>query len=441
MARPDFAVARAATDARAVACELLAAVLWRREALDDALLAHRGLAALTIRDRGFARLLVATTLRRLGQIDALIAHALASPLPDRARSVTNVLRLGVAQLVFLGTPSHAAVSTAVDLVEAIGHRGTKGLVNAVLRRMAREGEALAAAQDEGRLNTPPWLWQGWIATYGEATARAIATAHLNDPPLDLSVRQPVSALLSLDRVGGALLPTGTVRCRPGVGNVAELPGFAEGLWWVQDAAAALPARLLGPVAGRTVIDLCAAPGGKTAQLAAAGARVVAVDRSAPRLGRLKDNLTRLSLAAETVTADVTSWRPAAPASLVLLDAPCSATGTIRRHPDIPHLKSASDVTRLARIQARLLAAAAMMLAPGGTLIYCVCSLEPEEGPRRIDELLAQDSRLRRRPIAADEIGGLAQCLTAAGDLRTLPCHLAPEGGLDGFYAARLAREE
>jgi 16S rRNA (cytosine967-C5)-methyltransferase len=433
-------LAAAALDARRVALDLLEAVLWRRQAFDDVLAARDGLASLSGRDRGFARELVATTLRRLGQIDELLAHALSAPLPPRARVVTDILRLGVAQLVFLGTPSHAAVSTSVDLVEAVGHRKMKGLVNAVLRRLAREGAALAAAQDAAMLNTPPWLWRGWRDAYGEATSRAIAAAHFAEPPLDLTPRDPASAASWATRLGGEMLPTGTIRCPPGTGNVALLPGYDEGAWLVQDAAASLPARLLSEVAGRAVIDLCAAPGGKTAQLAAAGARVVAVDRSAARLARLEDNLRRLSLAAEIVCADVASWQPATPASLVLLDAPCSSTGTIRRHPDIPRLKTAEDVARLARSQARLLEAAAAMLAPGGRVVYCVCSLEPEEGPRRVEELLSRDANLRRVPIEPAEVGGLRQCVSTEGDLRTLPCHLAELGGIDGFYAARLARE-
>ncbi len=278
----------------------------------------------------------------------------------------------------------------------------------------------------------------WCAAYGETVTRAIAAAHVKEPPLDLSVRDPAAAADWAARLDGVMLPTGSIRCRD-AGLVTELPGYDEGAWWVQDAAAALPARLLGEVAGRPVIDLCAAPGGKTAQLAAMGARVVAVDRSPSRMVRLKDNLARLSLAADCVIADAATWHPPEPAALVLLDAPCTATGTIRRHPDIPHLKSGDDVARLTQLQARLLDAAMAMLAPGGTLIYGVCSLEVEEGPRQMAQLLARGTPLRRQPIGADEIGGLEQCVTADGDLRTLPCHLADEGGLDGFYAARLVR--
>ena len=426
----------AAPSARAIAHELLGAVLWRRQALDEALAAHRFLPLLDPRDRAFTRQLVATTLRRLGQIDALIAHGLSAPLPDRARPVTDVLRLGVAQLAFLGTPSHAAVSTSVDLVEFVGHNKMKGLVNAVLRRLARESEALIPTQDAARLNTPEWLWQSWRAAYGETTTRAIAAAHWRDPPLDLTLRDPASADWPA-LLAGATLPTGTIR-REETGPVTELPGYEDGAWWVQDAAASLPARLFGDVAGKVAVDLCAAPGGKTAQLAAMGARVVAVDRSPARVTRLRQNLARLSLAAETVIADAATWRPNEKVPIVLLDAPCTATGTIRRHPDIQHLKLPEDVARLVPLQARLLDAAVDMLAPDGTLVYGVCSLEAEEGPRQIDALLAR-APVTRKPIAASEIGGLAQCLTRDGDLRTLPCHLADRGGLDGFYAARLIK--
>ncbi len=424
--------------ARAVALDLLAAVLSRRQALDEALAGQRALPLLEPRDRAFARQLVATTLRRLGQIDALIAQALTTPLPQRARPVSDILRLGVAQLAFLRTPAHAAVSTAVDLVEAVGHPKMKGLVNGVLRRLARVGEGLIAVQDAARLNTPDWLWQSWCATYGETLTRAIAAAHVKDPPLDLSVRDAAAVPDWAVRLEAQMLSTGTLR-RPDVGLVAELPGYGDGAWWVQDAAAALPVRLFGNVSGKNILDLCAAPGGKTAQLAAAGAHVLAVDRSPSRIGRLRENLARLSLVTESLVADVTVWRPAAPAPLILLDAPCTATGTIRRHPDIPHLKTGADVMRLTSLQAQLLDAAVAMLAPGGTLIYGVCSLEAEEGPRQVEQLLARGAPVRRRPIEAGEIGGLKQCITDDGDLRSLPCHLADQGGLDGFYAARLRR--
>lgn len=423
-------------DARAVARDLLRAVLDRARPLDDALAAHAGLAALSARNRAFARLLVASTLRRLGQIDAMLAARLDRPLPERARAVMHVLRLGVCQLVFLGTAPHAAVDSAVALVgERRGEARFRGLVNAVLRRIAETGAALAAAQDAPRLNTPDWLWESWSAAYGEETARAIAAAHLAEPPLDITVKRAPE--LWAARLEARILPTGTLR-RPLRGPVESLPGYAEGAWWVQDAAAAIPARLFGSVAGETVIDLGAAPGGKTAQLAAAGARVIAVDR-APRLARLEENLARLGLSAETVAADIAHWRPPERAPFVLLDAPCTATGTIRRHPDVARIKTPADVARLAPAQDRLLDAAAEMVATGGRLVYCVCSLEAEEGPARAEAFLARHPEFAREPIAAAEVAGLAALITPEGAFRSLPSHLAEEGGLDGFYAVRLRR--
>ncbi|MDE2227471.1 MAG: MFS transporter [Alphaproteobacteria bacterium] len=420
-------------DARAAALELLDAVLARRVPLDQALEECRALAALSSRDRAFARLLVATVLRRLGQIDDALARFLAKKL--RPGAVRDILRLGAAQLIFLETPPHAAVATSVAL--AAQHPAMKGLVNAVLRRVAREGASVVAQQDAARLDTPDWLWRSWCASYGEATARAIAAAHGREAPLDLSVKADADAWAA--QLDARVLPTGTLRRASG-GLIESLPGYAEGAWWVQDAAAALPAKLLGDVRDATVADLCAAPGGKTAQLATQGARVIALDLSEPRLKRLRANLARLKLAAECVAADAAAWRPAEKLRFVLLDAPCTATGAIRRNPDVPHLKSPADVERLAAQQDRLLANAVACLAPGGTLVYCVCSLEADEGPARIARLLASGGAVARRPIALAEIGGLAECITPEGDLRTLPCQLADDGGLDGFYACRLARK-
>lgn len=422
--------------ARTTAFDLLTSVLRRRRPLDECLEASAGLRGLDERDRAFARLLVVTTLRRLGQLDALIESCLERPLPRRATAVHDLLRLGVCQLLFLATPAHAAVSTTVDLTRAGGHSVHVRLVNAVLRRLDREGRAAVAAQDAARLDTPDWLWESWRAAYGEAAGRAIAQAHLGEPPLDITVKENPAAWA--ERLGATVLPNGTLR-RPVGGAVAELPGYGEGAWWVQDAAASLPARLLGPVAGRRVADLCAAPGGKTAQLAAAGALVTAVERSPRRLERLSANLARLGLDARAVAADAAELRPEEPYDAILLDAPCTATGTLRRHPDIAHLKSPQDVAALAAAQDRLLRAAVAALRPGGLLVYCVCSLQPEEGEARIAALLAEQAPVARVPVSPEEVGGLAEAVTAAGDLRTLPCHWAERGGMDGFYAARLRR--
>ena len=426
-----------ASTARQVALDLLGAVLGRERPLDEVIDDNPAMAQLSLRDRAFARLLVATVLRRLGQIDALIAACLANPLPQRAAGVHDILRLGIAQLLFLHTPPHAAVATSVDLAQGRGYLAHKGLVNAVLRRLSVEGPDRIATQDAALLNTPAWLWESWTGCYGAEAARAIATAHLREAPLDLTERTNAGGWC--EKLGATRLPTGTLR-RVGGGAVASLPGYAEGAWWVQDAAAALPARLLGDVAGLSVIDLCAAPGGKTAQLADAGAFVTAVDRSSRRLERLVANLQRLSLPVAAVAADGVTWRPERPPDAVLLDAPCTATGAIRRHPDVPHLKRPADVARLAVIQERLLRAAVDMLRPGGVLVYCTCSLEPEEGPGQIEALLKSGAPVERRPLSAAEFAIPSEWITPEGDLRTLPFHLAEYDGLDGFYAARLAKQ-
>ena len=378
--------------ARSVALDMVSGALRRGRALDEEL---PSLAQLDARDRAFARAIAAMALRRLGQIDDLIARCVERAIPAKDSVVQDILRIAVAQLVFLGTAAHAAVATAVDLAAAQGKPRYTGLVNAVLRRLAREGAALASGQDAERLNTPHEFWQGWVASYGEETARAIAGAHLHEPPLDLWVKADAEGWAQ--KLEAALLPTGSLRRKAG-GAIADLPGYAEGAWWVQDAAAALPARLLGDVAGKAVVDLCAAPGGKTMQLAAAGARVAAVDISPKRLKRVAENLARTGLKAELIEADAAAWRPPSPVQRVLLDAPCTATGTIRRHPDIPRLKKRSDVARLAAAQYRMLANAASILAPGGMLVYAVCSLEPEEGPARIAALLKADPVLKRVPV-------------------------------------------
>jgi 16S rRNA (cytosine967-C5)-methyltransferase len=378
-------------------------------------------------------MLVATTLRRLGQVDRVIDGCLDKPLPRRAGAVRELLRLGVCQLLFLGTPPHAAVDTTVELIAARGgEAGFKGLINAILRRVDRERAAWLEQAAAPSLNTPAWLWESWVATYGVERADEIAAAHLREPPLDLTPKADAAAWR--ERLGAALLPTGSLRL-PLDGPVESLAGFAEGAWWVQDAAAALPVRLLGDVRGKRVIELCAAPGGKTAQLAAAGAEVIAVDRSAPRLERLHRNLTRLGLNATIVVADATLWQPDRPADSVLVDAPCSATGTIRRHPDVPWLKRPEDVAKLAALQSRLLQGALSMTKPDGLIVFCTCSLQPEEGPAHIDALLRRDASVERLPIQPVEVGGLNSLIDANGDLRTLPCHLSEQGGITDLRRA------
>jgi 16S rRNA (cytosine967-C5)-methyltransferase len=421
-------------DARRVALDLLEAVLARGQPLDQAQAGHRHFPALDPRDRGFARLLATAVLRRRGEIDARLETLLKKPLPDSATRARNALRLGAAQLLFLETPPHAAVHQTVALFGGRQLARYRGLANAVLRRLA---DTRAPGTPEAtRLNTPDWLWDAWSTAYGDEVAQAIAAAHLTEAPLDITAaRDPEIWRKKLE---AELLPNGTLRRAAG-GDPTTLPGFAEGAWWVQDAAAALPVRLLAARPGETVIDLCAAPGGKTAQLAVAGAAVTAVERAPARLKRMRGNLDRLGLDATLVAADACGWRPDDPADAVLLDAPCSATGTIRRHPDIAWLKTPDDVVRLTALQDRLLRAAVDMLRPGGRLVYATCSLQPEEGPGRIAALLATGAPVAPDPVTPEELPGLEDAILPDGAVRTLPCQWTARGGLDGFYIARLRR--
>jgi 16S rRNA (cytosine967-C5)-methyltransferase len=406
---------------RSAALSLLSAVLDRHRSLEDALDA---LPPMDARDRAAAHRLAAAALRRRGTIDAVLEPYLARTPPAEGM---HILRLGAAALLFLGTPPHAAVGTAVALARARNLPKLAGLVNAVLRRVAETGPTALEELDGPRLDTPPWLWTSW-----GVDARDIATAHQSEAPLDLTL-SPVAVAPE----GGFLLPTGSVRLPAGT-RVTELPGFETGAFMVQDAAAALPARLLGAEPGQLVADLCAAPGGKTAQLAATGATVTGIELNPARMQRLAANLARLRLSAELVQADARSWRPATPLDGVLLDAPCSATGTIRRHPDVPYLKRQTDILPLTQLQDQLMAAATDMLKPGGRLIYAVCSLQPEEGVARATAALAR-LPLDPDPIRRSELPELAAAIGREGFVRTHPGLWPQYGGLDGFFIARFRR--
>lgn len=393
------------------------------------------------RDRGFMRTLIGAVLRRRGEIDAVVHKLLNRPLPRSAGRADTILRLGLAQILFLDVADHAAVHLSVDLAKAeASSAGFSGLVNGVLRRAGRERDTLLTDINGPIVNTPEWLFQRWSKFYGRDTALQIASAHMVEAALDVTVKSEPDAWA--ESLGGVVLPTGSVRTIVG-GPITERPGFGEGHWWVQDAAAALPVRLMGDVAGKRVADLCAAPGGKTAQLAAAGAIVTAVDSNAPRLMRLKENLARLSLEAEVVSADLRSWTPDEPFDAILLDAPCTSTGTIRRQPDVAWLKRPKDVASLADLQAKLLKRAAAWVKPGGMLVYSTCSLEPEEGEDRVAAFLAKHPEFTAAPVRPDELPGLEAAISRDGWLRTLPSHWPNEeprlGGLDGFFAARLVK--
>lgn len=417
--------------ARRAALSILSSVLRQRRPLDVALAATEGLEP---RDAGFARAIASETLRRLGQLEALIAHFVPKPpARNRAGPAPEILLAGACELVFLDVPAHAAVDGANRLAQSDQKAiHFKPLINAVLRRISREGKDVVAAQDAALLNVPDWLFSRWVDTYGEKTARAISDAHQGVPPLDFVGKSGVM-------VDGTDALFGPVQRLKDPVRVDTLAGYSEGLWWVQDAAATLPPLLLGDVRNQRVIDLCAAPGGKTAQLAAVGGIVTAIERDEPRMEQLKANLARLQLSAECVVDDARDWRPSEPAPYVLLDAPCSATGTIRRHPELPWIKSASDVTLCAQLAGELLDAAAEMVAPNGLLVFATCSLEREEGTEQIEAFLDRNAAFQRVGLTVSDVFGQTEFIDANGDLRTLPCHLKEKGGLDGFYAARLRR--
>ena len=430
----------------AAAC-LLDAVLRRKRPLDEQLddrHPNPSLRDLSERDRALTRRIVATVLRRLGTLRRLIGALLDRGLPKDRPLVESALLIGAAQLLFLDVPRHAAVDLSVRLVQGDPRSARyAGLVNAVMRRIARGEIPPLTGYEPHHLDTPEWLFDRWVKAYGADKAHAITVAHRMEPPLDITVKSDPDGWA--ERLGGRKMPTGSVRLVTH-GQIPALPGYSEGEWWVQDAAAAMPARLLGDVRGRTVADLCAAPGGKTAQLAASGATVTAVDQSASRIARLKENLTRTGLDAITIVANAADWTPDptnAAFDAILIDAPCTSTGTIRRHPDIPWRKAPDDIVVLSTLQRRLLGRAIDLTKSGGTIVYCTCSLEPEEGETIVSAVAEQDRRVRRKPITAAEFPALGGFITPLGELRTLPCDWPDPDprmhGLDGFFAARLER--
>ena len=426
--------------ARKCALELLSNVLDRKNALDVTLDNSNDFATLPQRERSFTRMLLTTTLRRLGQIDDLIAFAQDDPDKLKTPVIRNILRLGITQLFFMNVPDHASVDTSVRLAEDMGMERQKGFINAILRKLGREGEERLKKQDAARLNTPEWLLKIWIEDYGMKEAAQIAEAHMNEAPLDFTIKNIDDRPYWGNTLQAAELSTGTLRRMSG-GNIREMEGFEDGKWWIQDASAALPAHLLGDIKDQLVVDMCAAPGGKTLQLASMGAQVIALDRSAKRLKRLEENLDRMQLheKVKIEIADASVWTSPEPLQRILVDAPCSATGTIRRHPDTGYLKSPKDITSLTSVQERLLNHAASLLGVGGLLIYCTCSLQKIEGEQQIEKFLKTHPEFQRVPIAPHEIGDYEELINDNGDLRILPYHLNSQGGMDGFFISRLTR--
>jgi 16S rRNA (cytosine967-C5)-methyltransferase len=426
--------------ARRATLQILSHVLGSKKMLDTVWDQEELFAALPQRDRAFTRMLVATILRRKGQLDNLIERALnkgEQPRPDRLKWI---LYIGIAQIFFMDVPNHAAVDTAVELAATDGLESKKGFINAILRRMTTEGRSWLENQDAAALNIPAWLYDQWTKDYGIVRAKDIALASLEEAALDITVKNDLDKESFAKKLDARILPTGSLRRKTG-GAVQNLDGFEDGAWWVQDAASALPVRLFGDIAGKTVLDLCAAPGGKTMQLAAAGAKVVALDRSAARMATLAANLKRTKLdgAVQTIIEDGAVWRPKERFSHILLDAPCTATGTVRRHPDLLHLKSFKDQSGLENIQERLLANAGDLLEPGGTLLYCTCSLQRAEGEAQVEKFLSARKDFKRIPVRREEFGGLDGFVNGNGDVRVLPYLMKDQGGMDGFFICRMQK--
>lgn len=425
---------------RQAALEVLESVLLKKQPFDLTLENNKAFHALDLQDRNFTRMMLATILRRKGQMDELILRAIEQDKPLHPENLMLILYIGMVQILFMDVSDHAAVHVTVELAKSKGYERQKGLINAVLRRMTSEGKEWVKRQDPVQMNIPKWLLSNWIDSYGLNIAAQIAESSLTEASLDITVKDETMKLNWARALEATILPTGSLRRASG-GNITHLQGFDEGAWWIQDASAALPVKLLGDVKDKTIVDLCAAPGGKTAQLAAAGATVIAVDRAAKRLSKLKKNMERLNLTehVETVVGDGAEWQPTELVDAVLIDAPCSATGTIRRHPDVMHLKAPIDMDRLCIIQARIFDNAAQMVKAGGTLIYCTCSLQKEESEYQVQDFLQNHPEFERVAISTDEVGGV-DAITPNGEIRVLPFHLAPHGGMDGFFISRLIKK-
>lgn len=426
---------------RRVAFGVLHQVLLQKQPLDQVLDRDEQFNALEGRDRGFTRMMIATVLRYMGVMDVLLLKLQDEPREIKPLQLKIILYIGIVQMIYMNVPDHAAIDTTVTLSEREGMPKKKAFVNAILRRLQREGNTPLDKIDPVQAAVPEWLLATWVKDYGLKEAANIAQALLVEASLDISIKKSEEVDYWAGELDASVLPIGSLRLQE-AGNVTSLSGFDDGQWWVQDASAALPVKLIGDLNGKSVVDLCAAPGGKTAQLAAQGAQVIALDRSAKRLERLKENMARLALEdnVDVVVSDGAAWETNELVDAVLLDAPCSATGTIRRHPDVMHLKSQKDVDQLRNIQMRLLENSVNMLKSGGTLIYCTCSLQKSEGEEQIDAFLSGRNDIKRVPVIAEELNGLSEAITDKGDVRILPYYLATQGGMDGFFISRLVKK-
>ncbi|GFE66310.1 RsmB/NOP family class I SAM-dependent RNA methyltransferase [Litoreibacter roseus] len=413
--------------ARRAALQILRGVLEDRTQMSDLVASSGFLSGLAPEDRARAQRLATTTLRHLGQADTLIDRYVDKSPPVPAR---NILRLAAVELCVLGEAAHGVVDSAVTLMRKNRKGGQMtGLANAVLRKIADEGAELWAELPPQTL--PKWLRRRIVHIYDEQIVRDIEAAHLRGAPLDLTLKNDLDPVEWAASLQAEILPTGTLRIDRSA-QVTDLPGYHDGSWWVQDAAAALPVRMLGNVSGLTALDLCAAPGGKTLQLISGGAEVTALDHSQSRMKRLRENMRRTNLDAKVVVADALEWQAEEQFDLVVLDAPCSATGTIRRHPDLPFVKTGKELHDVFALQSDLIDRAVDLLKPGGRLLYCTCSLLTEEGERQA-KLAIERHGLLQLPVEIDALGVPETWVRDGGGLRTRPDLWQICGGIDGFF--------
>lgn len=424
--------------ARVAATRILAAVLEKKTSLDGMLDSENGnpvYRALSVADRALVRAIVNSALRHLPRVEAALSMLLDGPLPQGARSLHHVLVVGAAQMLYLDVPDHSAVDLAVEQA----HRDPRNrrfvkLVNAVLRRLGREKADIEQAIAQVPV-LPDWFYARLVSAYGDKTAERISEAQLTPSSIDLTVK--ADPALWAEKLGGTLMPNGSVRLGEFEGQIPSLDGFADGAWWVQDLAASMPVRLMGDVSGKRVADLCAAPGGKTAQLALAGAKVTALDQSGNRLRRLRENLDRLGLHAETVEVNMMKYQPEQLFDAVLLDAPCSSTGTLRKHPDVCWTKDENDIAKLAMLQGQMLRHALTLVDSGGIVVFSNCSLDPSEGEEMIAQVLAENPGIERVAVRKEDWPSMEAAITAEGDLRTTPDMF---GGVDGFFSSVLRKK-
>ncbi|MBD8687893.1 MFS transporter [Rhizobium sp. CFBP 13717] len=420
---------------RVAAVKILSAVLDKQTSLDGMMDAENGnpvYRALSVADRALVRAIVNTALRHLPRIEHALGMLLDGPLPQGARSLHHVLVVGAAQMLYLDVPDHSAVDLAVEQA----HRDPRNkrfvkLVNAVLRRLGREKDAVLEAVSTIPV-LPKWFYSRLAKVYGEDAAARMAQAQLIPSVIDITVKSEPE--LWAEKLNGQVMPNGTVRLGSFEGSVSALEGFDQGEWWVQDFSASMPVRLMGDLKGKRVADLCAAPGGKTAQLILSGAAVTALDQSGNRLKRLRENLGRLQMQAELVETNMLKFQPTELFDAVLLDAPCSSTGTLRKHPDVCWTKDEKDIAKLAGLQEQMLRHAITLVKPGGIVVFSNCSLDPSEGEEMVAKVLASETSLERVPVTVDAFPGMEIAVNPDGDLRTTPDMF---GGVDGFYATVL----